>query len=334
MKPEIKGEVDMTSRDNYGATTTTDEVLDGIDLSGKLVVITGGASGLGMETARAMAANGAHIVIPARDMARGEAAAQQTRAATGNDQIEVMELDLGSMASTRAFAEAFLARYDHIDLLINNAGVMACPYSETADGLEMQFGTNHIGHFLLTNLLMPALLKGAKTSGGGRIVNLSSRGHHRDYVHFDDPNFKNRDYDKWASYGQAKTANVLFSIGLEKRVTDKGVHAYAVHPGGIMTALGRHLTEEDIRQLMARMTENSGDGPAMKSVEAGAATTCYAATAPELEGKGGVYLEDCHIAEIDDKDPVGSVRSYAVDSANAEKLWALSEKIVGQKFAV
>ena len=323
----------MTTRDQFGATTTADEVLDGIDLSGKLVVITGGASGLGKETARAMAARGAHIVIPARDMGKGEAAAAEIRAATADEKIEVMDLDLGSMASIRAFADAFLARYDRIDLLINNAGVMACPYGETADGLEMQFGTNHIGHFLMTNLLMPAILKGAESSGGGRIVNLSSRGHHLDTVHFDDLKFESRGYDKWAAYGQAKTANIMFSVGLEKRLAGKGVHALAVHPGGIQTNLGRHLTEEDIAFLRKRMEDNAGEGAAFKSVEAGAATTCYAATAPELEGKGGVYLEDCHIAEVDDTDPVGGVRSYAVEPDNAEKLWAVSEDIVGQKFS-
>lgn len=322
----------MTTRDNFGATTTADEVLDGIDLSGKLVVITGGASGLGKETARAMAARGAHIVIPARDMAKGEAAAEEIRAATGNEKIEVMELDLGSMDSIRAFADAFLARYDRIDLLINNAGVMACPYGETADGLEMQFGTNHIGHFLMTNLLMPTILKGGE-SGGGRIVNLSSRGHHLDSVHFDDLKFESREYDKWASYGQAKTANIMFSVGLEKRLGGKGVHALAVHPGGIHTNLGRHLTEDDIAFLRKRMEENAGESAAFKSVEAGAATTCYAATAPELAGKGGVYLEDCHIADVADNDPLGGVRSYAVDPDNAEKLWAISEEIVGQKFS-
>ncbi len=318
----------MTDRSNFGAETTTDEVLEGISLSDKLVVITGGASGLGAETARAMAAKGAQIVIPVRDLSKGEAAAQEIRSATGNDNIEVMEMDLGSMESVRAFADAFLAKYDRINLLINNAGVMACPKAETADGLEMQFGTNHIGHFLMTNLMMPAVLKGK-----GRIVNLSSRGHHRDEVHFDDLNFENREYEKWASYGQAKTANVLFTVGLEKRLADKGVHSYAVHPGGIVTNLGRHLNEQDVTDLMARMKESSGDAPVLKSVEAGAATTCFAATAPELEGKGGVYCEDCHVAEVDDEDPTGSVRSYAVDPKKAEKLWVVSEQIVGQKFA-
>lgn len=317
------------SRDNFGAETTTDEVLDGIDLSGKRVVITGGASGIGKETARAMAAKGASVVIPARDLEKGEAAAKEIISVTGNRDVEVLELNLGSMESIRGFADTFLAKHDRIDLLINNAGVMACPHTETTDGLEMQFGTNHIGHFLMTNLLVPAILNGESP----RIVNLSSRGHHRDEVHFDDLNFENREYDKWAAYGQAKTANVLFSVGLENRLADKGVHSLAVHPGGIVTNLGRHLTEADVADLMARMTESAGDGPVLKSVDAGAATTCYAATAPEMEGTGAVYLEDCHVADVDDDDPTGSVRSYAVDVAKADKLWSVSEEIVGQKFS-
>ena len=323
----------MTDRSNFGATTTADEVLEGIDLSGKLVVITGGASGLGQETARAMAAKGAHIVIPVRDMAKGEAAVAEIKTSVPDADIELMQCDLGKMASIRAFAKAFLVQHDKIDLLINNAGVMACPHMTTSDGLEMQFGTNHIGHFLLTNLLTPALVKAAKAGGDVRIVNLSSRGHHFDTVHFDDPHFETRDYDKWASYGQAKTANIMFSVGLEKRLADKGVHSLAVHPGGIQTNLGRHLTEDDIAALMKRMEDNSQGNFAFKTVEAGAATTCYAATAPELEGKGSAYLEDCHVADVNDEDPSGSVRSYAVDPGNAEKLWTLSEATVDENFS-
>ncbi len=323
----------MTDRSNFGATTTADEVLDGIDLTGKLVVITGGASGLGQETARAMAAKGAQVVIPVRDMAKGEAAVTAIRKSVSDADIELMQCDLGSMASIRAFAKAFLVQHDRIDLLINNAGVMACPHTTTSDGLEMQFGTNHIGHFLLTNLLMPAVLEGAKTGNGARIINLSSRGHHFDTVHFDDPHFETRDYDKWLSYGQAKTANIMFTVGLEKRLAGKGVHSLAVHPGGIRTNLGRHLTEDDIALLLKRMEDNSEGNFAFKTVEAGAATSCYAATAPELEGRGGVYLEDCHIADVDDENPSGGVRSYAVDPGNAEKLWDLSEATVDQTFS-
>ncbi len=320
----------MTDRSSFGTTTTTDEVLEGIDLSGKLVVITGGASGLGQETARAMAASGAEIVIPVRDMAKGEAAAGEIRASLPGANITLMEMDLASLDSIRKFADAFLAKYDSIDLLINNAGVMACPQGKTADGFEMQFGTNHVGHFLLTNLLMPAILKGNHP----RIVNLSSRGHHITPVNLDDPNFEAREYEKWQSYGQSKTANILFTIGLEARLAKKGVYSLALHPGGIQTDLGRHLTEEDIAFLTKRMEENSGGStPTFKTIPQGAATTCYAATAPELDGKGGVYLEDCHVAQVDDEDTSSGVRSYAVDPEKADKLWMLSEEMVGQTFA-
>ncbi len=323
----------MTDRSNFGATTTADQVLDGIDLTGKLVVITGGASGIGQETARAMAAKGAQIIIPVRDMAKGEAAVAEIKTSVPDADIELMECDLGKMASIGFFAEAFLVQHDQIDLLINNAGVMASPHMTTGDGLELQFGTNHIGHFLLTNLLLPALLKAAKNGGYARIVNLSSRGHHFDTVHFDDPHFEERDYDKWLAYGQAKTANIMFTVGLEKRLAGQGVHALAVHPGGIRTNLGRHLTEEDMAMLLKRMEDNAGENFTFKTVEQGAATSCYAATAPELAGRGGVYLEDCHVAAVDDDDPSGSVRSYAVDPGNAEKLWTLSEATVDQTFS-
>jgi NAD(P)-dependent dehydrogenase (short-subunit alcohol dehydrogenase family) len=175
---------------------------------------------------------------------------------------------------------------------------------------------------------MPLVEKGQDK----RIVNLSSRGHHFAPVNLEDPNFDNREYDKWASYGQAKTANVLFSVGLEKRFGDKGIHAYAVHPGGIQTNLGRHLTEEDIAALMARVTTNDEEF-AWKTIPQGAATTCWAATAPELEGKGGLYCEDCHVAENDDQSSDGGVRSYAIDPATADRLWTLSEEMTGESFS-
>ena len=320
------------ARDNFGHDTTADEVLEGIDLTGKLALVTGGASGLGTETARALAARGAHVVIAVRDTEKGAAAAKEIREGSGSDKVDVIELDLASLDSIRQCADTFAAIYDRLDLLINNAGVMACPLAHTADGFEMQFGTNHLGHFLLTNRLAPLLEKSAPA----RIVNLSSRGHQFDDVHLDDPNFERRDYDKWASYGQSKTANVQFSVGLEKRLGGKGVHAYAVHPGGIMTNLGRHLTEDDIAMLRKRIEDNASQSPSsgggFKSIPAGAATTCFAATAPELEGKGGVYLEDCHVAQVDDESRQDGVRSYAVDPGKAEALWTLSEEMVGEKF--
>lgn len=315
---------------SWGHDTTADEVLAEIDLTGQLVVVTGGASGLGQETARAMAARGAQIIIPVRDMAKGEAAADAIRAAVPGADVTLLACDLGSLASIREFAAAFQARFDRIDLLINNAGVMASPFMHTADGFELQFGTNHLGHFLLTNLLVAQIARGS----GKRIVNLSSRGHHFAPVDFDDPNYERRDYAKFPAYGQAKTANIQFTVGLEQRLAGQGIHSYAVHPGGIQTNLGRHMTEEDIAGLMASMKARSGGEEfRWKNVEQGAATTCYAATAPELAGAGGVYCEDCHVAAVDDADEKGGVRSYAIDPDNAHRLWALSEQLVGQSFA-
>lgn len=316
----------LIDRSKFGPQTTTDEVLEGIDLSGKLVLITGGASGIGAETARALAAHGARVVIAARDAAAGEAVAAGIRLSTGNPQVEVMTLDLASLASVRAFAAEFLSRHPKLDLLINNAGIMACPQGKTADGFELQFGTNHLGHFLLTGLLAPALLAAAPA----RVVNLSSRGHHYSPVVFEDIGFEQRDYEKWSAYGQSKTANVLHAVELERRLGPRGVHAFAVHPGGIMTNLARHLGEEDLNMLRARVEAGQ---ITLKTVEAGAATSCFAATAPELEGRGGLYLYDCHISEVNaGTESVEGVRPYALDPQAAERLWELSEQLVGQSF--
>ncbi|NNL64754.1 MAG: SDR family NAD(P)-dependent oxidoreductase [Myxococcales bacterium] len=316
------------SRGSFGHDTTTDEVLAGIDLRGKLALVTGGSSGLGVETARALASKGAQVVITARDLPKAEAVAEGIRKSTGNDAVEVEELELDSLASIRAFAERFLARHDALQILINNAGVMACPSEKTQDGFELQFGTNHLGHFLMTGLLVPALRNGAPA----RVVSLSSRGHHFSPVVLDDPNFDRRPYDKWASYGQAKTANILFAVELERRLGAHGVHATAVHPGVIMTELSRHLVPEDYEMMRARAAAQ-GRELTLKSVESGAATSVYAATAPELEGRGGLYLEDCHVAEVNDAEnaPEG-VRSYALDPDDAKRLWTLSEQMVGQSF--
>lgn len=316
----------------FGFASTADEVLDGKDLSGKTALVTGGYSGLGMETARAMAAKGAHIILSGRDATKLAAAGDEI-AETSGVQVDTLVCDLASLASVRAAAKEANRRFDKIDLLINNAGVMAPPLGRTVDGFETQFGTNHLGHFLLTNLLMPLIEKGDRS----RIVNLSSRGHHLDQVHFDDPNYQHRDYEKWAGYGQSKTANIQFTVGLERRLADKGIHAYAVHPGGIQTNLGRHMSEADIAWMTERMrksVEQTGSASqGFKTIPQGAATSCWAATAGELEGAGGIYCEDCHVATQDDESPTGGVRSYAVDAANAERLWALSEELVGEAFA-
>ena len=312
---------------SFGAQSTADEVLAGQDLAGKTVFITGGASGIGQEAARAMAAKGAHVVIAARNPEKLDEALKAIRSDTGSDKVESIVLDLASLDSVRACADAANQRLDKIDLLINNAGVMACPLSRTADGFEMQFGTNHLGHFLLTSRLMPLIEKGQDK----RIVNLSSRAHHMAPTNLEDPNFESADYDPWLSYGQSKSANVLFSVGLEQRYADKGIHAYAVHPGGIMTNLGRHLTEEQSAALLKRVQESDSEF-AWKTIEQGAATSCWAATAPDVEGKGGVYCEDCHVAEVDNHSAAGGVRSYALNQDSAETLWSLSEELVGEVF--
>jgi NAD(P)-dependent dehydrogenase (short-subunit alcohol dehydrogenase family) len=312
----------------FGATSTADEVLQGIDLTGRTVFITGGYSGLGAETARAMAARGAHLILSGRDRTQLDGTATDLADRTGA-RVETLACDLASLASIRAAGAEAAGRFDRIDLLINNAGVMACPFMRTADGFEMQFGTNHLGHFLLTSLLMPLVRAGSNQ----RIVNLSSRGHHIDRVHLDDPNYASREYEKWQAYGQSKTANVLFAVGLEMRLADEGIHAFALHPGGIQTNLGRHMSAEDMAALLQRIEQSSGAPAQFKTIPQGAATTCWVATAAELEGRGGLYAEDCHIAEVDDASPTGGVRSYAIDPATSDELWTLSEELVGQPFA-
>ena len=319
----------------FGAKTTADEVLADKDLSGKTAFITGGYSGLGKETARAMAARGAHVIIAGRDLQKADEAAQEIREAVEGAHVEAIVCDLASLASVRACGEEARDRFERIDLLINNAGVMACPQGETVDGFEMQFSTNHLGHFLLTKELMPLLEKAADAGRDARIVNLSSRGHHMDKVHLDDPNFRNREYHKWLSYGQSKTANILFTVGLQNRFGHKGITAVAVHPGGIQTNLGRHMTDEDRAWMRSRMQAQSDEEmlAAFKTIPQGAATTCFAATEPSLQGNGGVYCEDCHVAPVDDESPTDGVRSYALDPATADALWSLSERMVGESFS-
>jgi NAD(P)-dependent dehydrogenase (short-subunit alcohol dehydrogenase family) len=316
----------MSEGREFGADSTTSDVLAGIDLSGKVALVTGGSGGLGEETARAFAEKGARVVLTARNVPKGEAAAQAIRAATGNDAVEVGELELASLESVRALAQRFLSQHDALHILVNNAGVMACPFGRTAEGFELQLGTNHVGHFLLTCLLAPALRKAAPS----RIVSLSSRGHHASPVVFDDLHFSKRPYDKWQAYGQSKTANVLFAVEVDRRLGSHGVHANAVHPGVIATELARHMVPEDVELLRARMPSGALH---FKSVPAGAATSVYAATAPELEGRGGLYLEDCQVAKVDDtENAAGGVRSYAIDPGAAQQLWVASEEMVGQRF--
>ena len=312
----------MSDRAAFGQDTTADEVLDGIDLTGKTALVTGGSSGLGAVTARALASKGARVIITARDMDKARKAVDEIKASTGSD-VEIEELELGSFDRIRKFAERFLKKHDTLNILVNNAGVMACPQSTTQDGLELQFGSNHLGHFLMTVLIAPALIRGAPS----RVVSLSSNGHRFSPVVFDDIQFERREYQKWAAYGQSKTANALFAVGLNMRLKDRGVEAFSVHPGAILTDLPRHLTDEDWQ--MFRDLQEAGTLH-LKTVESGAATSVYAATAPELNGRGGAYLADCRINEIDeDPESQTGVCAYAIDPEAAERLWAISEEMIG-----
>jgi NAD(P)-dependent dehydrogenase (short-subunit alcohol dehydrogenase family) len=312
----------------FGMFTPAREVVAGHDLSGKTAIVTGAATGIGIETARALAEAGADVVIAARkpDLAR-EAIADIDKTAPGKTRFEM--LDLSELASIRAFAERWGSKPLHI--LINNAAVMACPLDRTHDGFEMQIGTNHFGHFLLGTLLAPALVAGAQGAGkASRLVSLSSIGHRRSGINWDDPHYRTRAYDKWESYGQAKTANALFAVGFHQRFKDQGVTANAVMPGGIMTPLQRHLPHEEMVALgwIDEATGKIRDG--FKTTEQGASTSVWAAVGAELEGVGGLYLEDCAQAEPWTQDmPWKGVMPHALDAADADRLWALSVETVG-----
>jgi len=318
----------MRDASKFGPETTTAEVLADIDLHGKVALVTGGSSGLGQETARALADKGAHVILTARDVPKGEAVAAAIRASTGNQGVEVEKLELDSLAGIRSFAERFLARHEELHILVNNAGVMACPFAKTADGFEMQFGTNHLGHFLMTGLLLPVLRRSAPS----RIVSVSSRGHHLSPVVFEDINFEHRPYHNWQSYGQAKTANSLFAVQLDALGQDAGVRAFAAHPGGIMTPLQRHLTRDEM--MAAGWVDEDGNADdRFKTPEQGASTSTWAATSPQLEGMGGVYCENCDIA---DPTEVGSptariegVDAHAIDPDVAARLWTVSAQLTG-----
>ena len=312
-----------------GFSSTTDDVLVGIDLSGKQVVVTGASTGLGEETTRALAAHGANVTMAVRDVSRGEAAAARIRGSVPDAQLEIMQVDLASLASVRSFAEGYLAQHDRTDVLINNAGLMACPQGTTVDGFELQFGTNHLGHFLLGVLLAPSLVESAETGGApSRLVSLSSRGHAFADVDLEDWNFEHTPYDPFVAYGRAKTANALFALGFQQRYGDHGVLALSVHPGGIHTELGRHMTRETIASLLERI--GPGGNFAWKTIPQGAATSVWAATSPNLRGHGGAYLEDCSVAETGDDESLNSgVRPYAIDPVRADALWTLSERLVG-----
>jgi NAD(P)-dependent dehydrogenase (short-subunit alcohol dehydrogenase family) len=308
----------------FGFESTTDDVLDGVELTNVNVLVTGTSAGLGVETARALAAHGATVVGVVRDLDK----ARRNLDEAGAGGVELYEADLASMASIRTFADTFhAAGHDRIDVLIANAGVMACPQATTADGFEIQFGTNHLGHFLLVNRLLPLLLTGSP----GRIVTLSSAGHRFGNVDIDDPGFERTPYDPWVAYGRAKTANILFAVELDRRLRDRGVRATSVHPGGIVTELGRHLTEETLTTLQKARGERKLE---WKSVPQGAATSVWAGFVAAGDEVGGRYCEDCAVAPvIDDSSRSPGVMRYALDPDVAAALWARSEELVGETFA-
>jgi len=311
----------------FGSESTTDEVLHGIDLSGKWVLITGASAGLGQETARAVVAHGANVVLGVRDPVKGEAAADLVRAAAASRgaTVELRAVDLASLASIRAFTDRVRADHDRLDVIIANAGVMATPENRTADGFELQFGTNHLGHFVLVNRLRPLL-----AGGPARIVNLSSAGHRFSNVVLDDINFERTPYDPWEAYGRSKTANILFAVELDRRGRDAGQRACAVHPGTILTELGRYMTKETFAALPAARAE---EATVWKSVPQGAATSVWAGFVADAAAIGGRYCQDCAVADlIETPDSRGGVLPYALDPDTARALWTRSEELVDETF--
>ena len=315
----------------FGATSTTDEVLHGINLTGKRVLVTGVSAGIGVETARALAAHGAQVVGAARDLSKAQAATEQVRAqAAGGGSLDLVQLDLASLESVRRCADGLLAAKKPFDLIIANAGVMACPKGKTIDGFETQFGTNHLGHFVLVNRIA-SLLK-----AGSRLVNLSSAGHRYADVNLEDPNFEHTPYDEFIAYGRSKTANVLFAVEFDRRHKARGVRATAVHPGAIRTELSRHLTPEVLEKLIKEINASQPKGAApfsYKSIPQGAATSVWAACVADAEAIGGRYCEDCHVAEVSSTPGLrGGVQPYALNPQHAQALWQKSEEMVGERF--
>ena len=314
----------------FGATSTTDDVLEGTDLSGKRILVTGVSAGLGVETARALASHGAHVVGAARDLGKARRATESILAA-GMGSFELIALDLASLASIRAAGDALVKAGKPFDLVIANAGVMACPKGTTQDGFETQFGTNHLGHFVFVNRIA-SLLK-----SGSRLVNLSSAGHRFSDVNLEDPNFERTPYTEFGAYGRSKTANVLFAVEFDRRHKSEGIRATAVHPGGIQTELGRHMTEKVLQQMMQSINDanRAAGAPAFswKTIPQGAATSVWAGVVATADAIGGRYCEDCHVAEIvDDPGFRGGVQRYALDPEHAKALWAKSEAMVGERF--
>ncbi len=317
--------------DSFGATSTTDEVLQGIDLTEKRVLVTGVSAGLGLETARALAAHGAEVVGAARDLSKAQRVAEQVRSqAARGGSLQLVQLDLASLESVRRCADGLLAAAKPFDVIIANAGVMACPKGTTVDGFETQLGTNHLGHFVLVNRIASLLRRGS------RLVNLSSAGHRYSDVDLDDPNFERSPYAEFVAYGRSKTANVLFAVEFDRRHRARGVRATAVHPGTIQTELGRYMGPGVLEKLIGEINASqpkSAPPFSWKSIPQGAATSVWAACVADAAAIGGRYCEDCHVAHIASIPGVrDGVQPYALDPEHAQALWKKSEEWVGEQF--
>jgi len=324
---------------SFGATSTTDDVLSGVNLKGKRILVTGVSAGLGVETARSLAAHGAQVVGAARDLNKAKAATEQVRkeAAAHSGSFELVELDLGNLKSVRACADGLLEKGRAFDVVIANAGVMATPLGHTADGFETQFGTNHLGHFVLVNRIASLI------RDGGRLINLSSLGHRYSNVNLEDPNFERTPYEPFVAYGRSKTANILFAVAFDRRHRDRGVRAAAVHPGVIHTELARHVDASQIEKIIEQRNQQlAAEGRApfqWKTIPQGAATSVWSGVVAPAEEIGGRYCEDCHVASLVPANaPIDTINEgvlgYALDANNAEALWKKSEEMVGESFYV
>jgi NAD(P)-dependent dehydrogenase (short-subunit alcohol dehydrogenase family) len=324
----MQGTMPMNEKTQFNRETTADEVVADIDLAGKRFLVTGASSGLGQETARVLAARGAQVILAVRSSAKGRAAAEAIRENSPDADLDVQQVDLASLASIRDFAERIRSSYDGLDGIVANAGVMAIDSARTSDGFEMQFGANHLGHFVLVNRLAPLL----KARAPSRLVVLSSGAHRLHDVDLEDPNFEHKPYDRWDAYGQSKSANALFALAFDRRHKTQGVRAFTVAPGIITdTNLHHHLTQEDFAPLRLRQPEVVN--LPRKRLAVGAATTVWALVHPELDGQGGRFLEDCNFSEVnpDPRLPNGVI-PWVLDHDHAEEVWALSERLVGESF--
>jgi len=322
---------------SFGATSTTDDVLSSVNLKGKRILVTGASAGLGVETARSLAAHGAQVVGAARDLNKAKAATEQVQkdAAANGGSFELVELDLANLKSVRACADGLLAKGAPFGVIIANAGVMATPFGHTADGFETQVGTNHLGHFVLVNRIASLVRY------GGRLINLSSSGHRYANVDLDDPNFERTPYEPFVAYGRSKTANILFAVAFDERHRDRDVRAAAVHPGGIRTELARHVDSSRIEKIVEEINQQlAAEAKApfqWKTIPQGAATSVWAAVVARADEMGGQYCENCHVGHIvPDHVTITAVsegvRGYALDAKNAEALWKKSEELVGESF--